>query len=115
MQQVNESRLQILEKHAADGDANFVQWALDRVSPQEQLALIKAMRQDFERMHDVDPQFPTLQIVGRNSFGETKISHIYTQRDLPMAERLFDPSKWGEEKERKIIYRSPVTAFRQKY
>jgi hypothetical protein len=105
MQQVNETRLQLLERHAVDGDANFVQWALDRVSPQEQLALIKAMRHDFERLHDLDPQFPTLHIVGHQSFGETKISRIYTQRDLPLVQRLFDPSKWCEESERKTIYR----------
>lgn len=134
-QHVNETRLQILEGWALDGEKAKFSGGLNQQIHEDRLAYLKAIKHDFDRLHALDPQFPELIIYGHDiacpgqpvnrrifphalddidvSDARLEIDRIFTRKAVTGADRLFNVKYWDNPQIKTDLYDSDIHSLKQ--
>lgn len=85
-------------------DREFVSAKLNKLPLDERWAYVRAMKRDFDRLHDLDQQFPQLFIISHVSFGKRELDDLVLVREVAAAERLRFPQYWFDPVVKESLY-----------
>ena len=102
---LNEAKLDALERNAENGNAQFIDWAMHKLSDQEQLAYARKMKQCMDARSLGDGSLPRLTLVTESDKRHTILKEIASDRIVTGHERLQSPQFWLTPIEHKILYR----------
>jgi len=102
---LNEAKLDALERNAENGNAQFIDWAMHKLSDQEQLAYARKMQECMDARSVRDGSLPRLTLVTESNERHTVLKEIASDRIVTGQERLQSPQFWLNPIEHKILYR----------
>ena len=108
---LNEAKLDVLERNAENGNAQFIDWAMHRHSDEEQLAYARKMKLSMDVRSRQDSSLPQLTVVTESDHGYTVLKKIVSDRTVVGVERLQSPQFWLNPIEHKVLYRRSDGAF----
>jgi hypothetical protein len=102
---LNQARLDVLERNADAGNAEFINWALHKLSDREQLEYARKMKKDSDRNSSKDSSLPSLSLVIGTERGNSVLQEIDSDRVMPLEERLASPAHWFNPTDHQVLYR----------
>ncbi len=102
---IDKVKLDVLERNAENGNSDFIDWAIHKLSDQDQLAYARKMKQDLDARSVTDSSLPQLTLFVDSEHGQPVLAGIDSARVVTDSERIRSPQFWLHPVEHRVLYR----------
>lgn len=105
---IDKVKLDVLERNAECGNSHFIDWAMHKLSDQDQLAYARKMKQDLQDRSDTESDLPQLTLFVDSEHGHPVLTGIDSDRVVTDSERIRCPKFWLNPIDHRVLYRRTV-------